>query len=161
MRSFIVLCCAGLLAVSASAVAQEPAAPPAHISFLDGTVLLYRDGSSEPATLNMPVVEGDRLRTVNGRAEVMFPDGSAIAIDPNSEVEFVTSARVRVIAGAIEHVAAQRDPGSPSATNLPPDLQPYAPDMDRDGTWQYEPTYGNVWYPSVAADWRPYYYGYW
>ncbi len=23
------------------------------------------------------------------------------------------------------------------------------------------PRYGNVWYPTVAADWRPYYYGYW
>src|SRR5262249_54343839 len=29
------------------------------------------------------------------------------------------------------------------------------------GSWQYESPYGYVWYPAVAADWRPYYYGYW
>src|SRR5712691_7794168 len=39
--------------------------------------------------LNMPVVEGSRLKTGDdGRAEVEFEDGSALRIVPNSEVEF-------------------------------------------------------------------------
>jgi hypothetical protein len=116
------------------------------------------------------------LRTANGRAEVMFPDGSAIEIDPQSEVEFVTATRARVVAGAIEHRApgvntampeAQPSPqgaqgyeGS-STAYLPPNLQTYSTDLDQSGTWQYDASYGNVWYPTVGADWRPYYDGYW
>jgi hypothetical protein len=153
-----------IVIAAASAYAQD-AAPPAHISFVDGSAVVYHAGDeSEPAVINMPVVQGDRIRTL-GRAhvEVMFPDGASIAIDPESEVEFVSATRVRVVAGAIEHRAAQPiDPRSPSAQNLPPDLQTYGPEFDQNGTWQYEPTYGNVWYPTaVGADWRPYYDGYW
>ncbi len=29
------------------------------------------------------------------------------------------------------------------------------------GHWEYTPEYGRVWVPSVAANWRPYYYGNW
>src|SRR5262249_8644574 len=127
----------------------------------EGVVTIERDGQIDSAVLNMPLLEGDRLRTANGRAEVTFPDGTALALERDSEIEFVTAIRVRVLAGEIEHRAARIDPQSPSTQNLPPDLQPYAPDLDRSGAWQYEPSYGNVWYPTVAVDWRPYYYGYW
>ena len=51
--------------------------------------------------------------------------------------------------------------GTTSASYLPDDLQMYGGVFDRYGSWQYDGTYGNVWYPSVAPDWRPYYYGYW
>ena len=33
--------------------------------------------------------------------------------------------------------------------------------LDRYGYWGDEPTYGHVWYPRVAAGWRPYYRGRW
>jgi hypothetical protein len=143
---------------------QEPAPPPAHVSFVQGAVTVERSGDSEPAAVNMPIVEGDRIVTgPNGRAEVMFPDGSAIEIDSSSDVEFVGPARVRVIAGTIEHRASPGvDPQSPSSQYLPPDLQPYEQDLDQNGAWRYDPQYGNVWYPTtIAADWRPYYDGYW
>src|SRR5262249_10341460 len=150
------------LTLAVCAGAQDVTAPPAHLSVVEGTVVLERDGQAQPAAINMPVLERDRIRTTNGRAEIMFPDGSAIAIDPDSDVEVLSAMRVRVLAGAIEHRPAQYSRGgSPSARNLPPDLQAYGPELDQSGTWQYEAPYGNVWYPTVAADWRPYYDGYW
>ena len=48
-----------------------------------------------------------------------------------------------------------------SAQYLPADLRMYGGTFDRYGAWQYEAPYGYVWYPSVAIDWRPYFYGYW
>ena len=48
-----------------------------------------------------------------------------------------------------------------SAQYLPADLRAYSGALDRNGSWQYTAPYGYVWYPSVAADWQPYYYGSW
>ncbi len=149
-----------LAAMVSSAVGQEPAAPPAHISFVEGTATLERHGELEAAALNMPVIEGDRLRTTTGRLQLAFPDGSAVDLEPDSEIEYLGAARVRVYTGTIEHRPAVA-PRSASALYLPADSQSYAGDLDQNGTWQYDSTYGNVWYPTVAADWRPYYYGYW
>jgi hypothetical protein len=149
--------------VGIAAHAQDTAPPPAHISFVEGTATIEHDGESEPAVVNFPVVEGDRIRTLNGRVEIMFPDASSIAIDPNSEVELLSAMRVRVLAGGIEHRPAPAvDPRAPSTQYLPPDLQAYGQTLDQNGSWDYESSYGGyVWYPTVAADWRPYYYGYW
>ena len=173
MRILKVFLAAVLTAVS---VRAQDAAPPAHISFVDGSAVVYHafDNSSpdargtrpdsEPAVINMPIVQGDRVRTFGGgRVDVMFPDGASIAIDPESEVEFLSATRVRVLSGTIEHHAAEPiDPRSPSAQNLPPDLQTYGSSFDQNGSWQYEPSYGSVWYPTaVASGWRPYYDGYW
>jgi hypothetical protein len=62
-----------------------------------------------------------------------------------------------------EWVEAQRQThyGATSSQYLPSDLRYYSGDFDQYGTWSYEPTYGNVWYPQVAADWRPYSAGRW
>ncbi len=77
-----------LLVVSASA---ESKARIVRLSDVQGVVSMDRgtgDGF-EKAFLNMPVVEGARLKTGDdGRAEVEFEDGSALRIVPNSEVEF-------------------------------------------------------------------------
>lgn len=160
MRSFGLLCTLFLLGAIPVFGQDQTAPPPAHISFVEGTATIDHDGESDPAVLNMPVLEGDRIRTANGRVEVLFADGSAVAIDPDSDVEFLGGTRVRVVAGAIEHRAAAA-PDPASSPYLPQDLQYYGNEFDRDGTWQYDASYGNVWYPTVAADWRPYYYGYW
>jgi len=48
-----------------------------------------------------------------------------------------------------------------SAQYLPDEVRSYAGAFDQYGTWQYAPTYGYVWYPRVAVDWRPYYRGRW
>ncbi len=173
MRILTIFFAAVLTAVS---VRAQDAAPPAHISFVDGSAVVYHAfensspdargtrPDSEPAVINMPIVPGDRVRTFAvGRVDVMFPDGASIAIEPDSEVEFLSATRVRVLSGTIEHHAAEPiDPRSPSAQNLPPDLQTYGSSFDQNGSWQNDPSYGNVWYPTaVAAGWRPYYDGYW
>jgi FecR protein len=44
---------------------------------------------------------------------------------------------------------------------LPDEMRPYASTFDDYGDWQYQQAYGYVWYPRVAAGWRPYYYGRW
>jgi hypothetical protein len=235
-------------------------APPPHLAIVEGTATLDREDVTEPATGGMPMVPGDRLRTEGGRAELMFPDGSAIDLDeystielegptllrltngrlvvfaagatnPSSAVQFqidtpVASAqtdgpgeyRVSILGGpsvaqtemaivrgsgalvnefgtmplrsgersvawdnappsrpqyfnsarydAFDQWAmALRDqrlgPRSQSAQYLPADLQMYGGTLDRYGAWNYEAPYGNVWYPTVAPDWRPYYDGYW
>jgi hypothetical protein len=48
-----------------------------------------------------------------------------------------------------------------SAEYVPEEVQPYATTLATYGSWQYQPTYGYVWYPRVAVGWRPYYYGRW
>jgi hypothetical protein len=51
---------------------------------------------------------------------------------------------------------------APSQSYLPSELDEYASELDENGTWNYEPTYGFVWIPRITyEDWRPYYYGHW
>jgi hypothetical protein len=44
---------------------------------------------------------------------------------------------------------------------LPPDLEPYGYEMERNGRWVYTPEYQYVWVPTVAVGWTPFQYGYW
>jgi hypothetical protein len=65
---------------------------------------------------------------------------------------------------AFDRWAARRRDERLSATSaqyLPSDLRMYGGALDRDGAWEHDSQYGYVWYPSVGADWRPYYDGYW
>src|SRR6185369_15815048 len=149
-----------MLALVASVThAQQPSDPPAHISYVEGDATLDYEGGAEPAVLNLPVLDGDRIRTTSGRVEVTLGDGSAVEIDSNSEVQFLGGTRIRVLAGTVEHRPAVV--GSASSQYLPSDLQTYGTDFDQYGSWQFEPSYGAVWYPAVSVGWRPYYYGYW
>lgn len=50
---------------------------------------------------------------------------------------------------------------SVSARYVSPDMIGYQ-DLDANGTWRVDVTYGNVWFPSrVATDWAPYRDGHW
>jgi hypothetical protein len=228
--------------------------PPAHVSFVEGTAVLERDGQPDTAPANMPLLAGDRLRTENGRVEVLFADGSTLHLDANTTIDFQSDELVRlldgrirlsiaglqravsyridaasasalinrpgeyrvailhgaresevelaVIRGAAELVnedgrtplragerAYARANAAPSyayvfnsaswdgfdrwsedrrserlgvsAQYLPDEVRPYAPSLDRYGSWRYDAAYGYVWYPQVAVDWRPYYRGRW
>ncbi len=228
--------------------------PPAHVSVVDGAAVLERDGQPDAAPTNMPLLAGDRLRTQNGRVEILFADGSTLHLDANTTLDFQSDELVRlldgrirlsipgrdqrvsyrvdtasgsaiilrpgeyrlavlhntrdgeielaVIRGAAELVnedgrtelragerAYARASGAPSnayvfnsaswdsfdrwsearrderlgvsTQYLPDEVRTYAPSFDRYGAWQYDVSYGYVWYPRVAADWRPYYSGRW
>jgi FecR protein len=246
--------------VPAPASAQDAAGDsPAHISVVDGAALLERDGRSESAPASMPLLAGDRVRTQNGRVEILFNDGSTLHLDTNTLVDFQSDEVIRLLDGRVrlnivgsggtrsvayrvdapsawvqiarpgEYRISVLGPGSdareaevelavlrgladlvnedgrtslgagerafaragagPSASYvfnsaswdafdrwsegrrdsrlgvsteyLPDTVQPYAATFNQYGSWQNEPTYGNVWYPRVRAGWRPYYYGRW
>jgi hypothetical protein len=51
--------------------------------------------------------------------------------------------------------------GAASATYLPADVRMYGSTFDQYGSWSYAAPYGYVWYPRVAASWRPYHHGKW
>ena len=80
---------AGALWVASASA--ESKARIVRLSEVQGSVQMDRgtgDGFDK-TFLNMPVVEGSRLKTGDdGRAEVEFEDGSALRVVPNSEVEF-------------------------------------------------------------------------
>jgi hypothetical protein len=54
----------------------------------------------------------------------------------------------------------QREDGSDSALYVGRDLIGYQ-DLDGEGTWKIDKTYGTAWAPRVAADWAPYRDGRW
>ncbi len=60
-----------------------------------------------------------------------------------------------------DNIPKQRS-DSVSAQYLPENLSAWASDMDDNGTWAYDNSYGYVWHPTaVVADWAPYTYGQW
>src|SRR5581483_11583798 len=79
---------AWLLAVPSFADSQ---ARIVRLSNVEGSVQMDRSTGQgyEKAFLNMPVTQGNKIRTGNdGRAEVEFEDGSALRITPNTVLEF-------------------------------------------------------------------------
>jgi hypothetical protein len=250
--------CIGLVmplsAQTLDAVSPQTYDPPAHVAFVDGTATLERDGALDSEPRNMPLVAGDRLRTRNGRVEVLFADGATLHLDANTLVDFQSDELIRLLEGRIRLAIPGPDrdvfyrvdaaagwaqitaPGeyrlsltgdarnpelelavirgqaelateggqtplragerafaragaapsyayvfnsaswdafdqwsnarrSQSATvsvqHLPSEVRRYAPAFDQHGTWRHHASYGHVWYPAVAADWRPYHYGRW
>jgi hypothetical protein len=53
-------------------------------------------------------------------------------------------------------------PESTSSQYLPENLSAWASDLDDNGSWAYDNSYGYVWHPTtVVEDWAPYTYGQW
>lgn len=65
------------------------------LSEIRGAVQLDRSNGHgyEPAIINLPVVEQNRLKTAVGVAEVEFEDNSTLRVGPDSEVQFVLLGR--------------------------------------------------------------------
>jgi len=159
-RSFYLVVC--LIALATGIAHAQEQQPPAYIALVEGTATIEREGEVTPAVIKMPLIPGDRVRTTNGRVEIRFPDGTGIELVEDSAVELVTPTRVRLLAGSLDRLEPlQENVNAASASYLPQDLKMYGATFDQYGSWGYAPDYGNVWYPTVAADWRPYYDGYW
>jgi FecR protein len=84
-------------APAASPDARTEVLPAAHtgvrivrLSEVNGTVLMDRGNAQafEPAFANLPIVQGARLRTDDGTAEVEFEDGSSLRLTPHTLVDF-------------------------------------------------------------------------
>jgi hypothetical protein len=79
----------------------EPSAdPPAHVSLVEGTATLEREGREENP-LNMPLLGGDRLRTADGRVEVLFADGSTLHLDRSTTIDVQSDVLLRLIDGRV------------------------------------------------------------
>src|SRR6185436_6501395 len=74
---------------------------PAYVSVVDGTATIERDGRIENAPLNMPLLSGDRLRTADGRVEVLFADGSTLHLDMRSTIDVQADELVRLTEGRL------------------------------------------------------------
>ena len=75
--------------------------PPAHISVVDGTAVLERDGRTEASPLSMPLLAGDRVRTQSGRVEILFADGSTLHLDTGTLVDFQSDEVIRLLTGRV------------------------------------------------------------
>jgi hypothetical protein len=74
---------------------------PAHFTIVDGQVMLERDARVEPAESNQIVMAGDRLRTTTGRTEILFPDGTKLSVDENTELDFLSDSLLRLRDGRV------------------------------------------------------------
>lgn len=74
--------------------------PPAHVSLVDGTATLEREGRAENP-LNMPLLSGDRLKTTDGRLEILFTDGSTLHMDRSTTLDVQSDELVRLIDGRV------------------------------------------------------------
>lgn len=95
-----------LALLPARAGAQNPADAraydaPAHVAFVDGEVVLERDGTIESSPASMPLLAGDRLRTQGGRVEVLFADGATLHLDANTVVDFQSDEVMRLLEGRV------------------------------------------------------------
>lgn len=245
-----------LSAMAISASAQDPGASvpgsgPANLAYVEGAVDVVLEGVTERADPPMLLLEGDVVRTKNGRAEVVFNDGTILHLSNDAELEVLGPEHLRLLTGRmmlrLSHAAARpyvvdtpassvrmdaqgeygitadragrlevsvargnatvgdemtrvtvrggematlmaagarptiqfynsarwdafaqwaygRTNGfstSYSAQQLPYELRPYSTVLDQYGRWDYVAPHGYVWFPSVAASWRPYYDGAW
>lgn len=101
-------------AVPAQEVPPADLPPPLRVNHVQGDVLLLRDGGAVEPEVNAPLIEGDRVRTTSGRAELGLPRGAVIFIDRHTTVDLRAANRLRLIEGRLRLAS----PGSAE----PPDV---------------------------------------
>jgi hypothetical protein len=74
---------------------------PAFVSIVDGYAELTRAGQTSRDIENVPLVAGDQIRTTRGRAEVLFDDGSSLALDEHTTLTFLSSSDVELSEGRV------------------------------------------------------------
>jgi hypothetical protein len=81
--------------------AAQPGETPANLSYVEGTVDFVHEGVSERAVAPTLLLEGDLVRTGNGRAEIIFGDGTLLHLDHSGELEVLAPTRQRLSQGRI------------------------------------------------------------
>src|SRR5262245_26883564 len=84
---------------------------PAHVSAVTGTATIQREGRITAVEENSILLAGDRLRTTQGRLEILYTDGSSIAVDENTTVDLLDDALMRMLGGRVK-LAITRATGS-------------------------------------------------
>jgi hypothetical protein len=99
------VCC--LVALPATAqdqalsVGTAPGQAPANLAYIEGGVDLVHEGIVERAVAPALLLDGDIIRTGDGRAEIVFGDGSLLYLDSDTEVELLSPERVRLRTGRV------------------------------------------------------------
>jgi hypothetical protein len=102
--------------IAFSAYAQEPTDPaptpaPANLAYVDGAVDVVQDGVTERADPPLMLIAGDIVRTHNGRAEIVFGDGTLLHLAQDAELEVLADEHLRLTGGRViirlSHAAAR------------------------------------------------------
>ncbi len=80
---------------------------PAHVEYVEGDVSIQRDGQIEAADISQPIIEGDRVATVQGRVEILTGDGSALYVAEHTTLEFLNETRLRLLEGRATLIVAR------------------------------------------------------
>ncbi|MGH9173848.1 MAG: hypothetical protein ACRD1H_05805, partial [Vicinamibacterales bacterium] len=100
MLPAVVFCCLAAVSAAAQDASSDPQGPPpANLAYVEGGVDLVHDGITERAAPPMMLLEGDLVRTRNGRAEVVFGDGTLLHLDFDAELEILGPERLRLLNG--------------------------------------------------------------
>lgn len=74
----------------------------AYVSVVDGSARLERAGDSISDFEQVPLAVGDELRTTRGRVEVLFADGSVIALDEYTDITIDAGTAWRLHGGRVK-----------------------------------------------------------
>ncbi len=106
-----------LLLIPASAgfaqsdLGKSPGPPPAHLSVTEGQAYVDREGGADAAVAGLPLLDGDRLRTEDGRLEVILSDGSLLHVDRATTVDLLAPDLLRLLHGRVYVIVrGARDP---------------------------------------------------
>ncbi|BAN23778.1 DUF6600 domain-containing protein [Caballeronia insecticola] len=125
-----------------------------------------------PGDVRVDVAPDGRATTVTVRSggATAYGDGAAVQLAGGQQVTFEgtnlqqASANAAPAPDAFDQWSAGRDANedrSISARYVSRDIPGYQ-DLDANGTWRTDPSYGAVWVPNaVSADWAPYRAGHW
>ncbi|SAL47145.1 DUF6600 domain-containing protein [Caballeronia telluris] len=129
-------------------------------------------GITSPGDYRVDVApDGSRTTvTVRSGSLTAYGDGGAAPMRAGQQITFAGTALQQVAASGVpaadgfDQWAADRDAAedrSVSARYVSRDVPGYQ-DLDANGNWQHDPSYGDVWVPNaVPADWAPYRQGHW
>ena len=122
-----------------------------------------RDARDAAPEVELTVLRGvAELETPQGKSRVRSGQQvSATATSLPSVPQVVNVSSIDEFDRWVEDQREARLGPEPSANYLPEEVSSYGGTLDSAGDWDYLPSYGQVWYPNVAADWRPYSVGRW
>jgi len=146
------------------------------VAFPDGSILDLDDFSllTIVSPMGLQLTQGRLIFTVRRSADPSAPAVQYQLDTPTSSIvtdgagqyrlsypQAINAARFDDFDRWVQLQRGERQKPTASAQYLPADVRPYSTSLESEGSWQYEPPYGYVWYPVVAVGWRPFYNGYW
>jgi hypothetical protein len=129
--------------------------------------------ATAPGLFRVDVAADGSSTTVTVRAgtATVYGDGGSFQVNAGQQIQFVGTNLQQQAGGAapaldaFDQWVASRDraeDNSVSARYVSREIPGYE-DLDANGTWRSDPSYGEVWVPTVAvsAGWAPYHEGHW